>query len=286
MKVIARVTALSMILVAGSPLADTLYYPNQKQPEFSVEVPDDWEIKKEKEDDGILRITAASDDGAVFEIGTTTFSDEDDLKAVIAAAAKRARNYLKENYKNVKFQNPKKDEDGTYVGAGEGVYMEDDTKYTFVNVLFVGAGKVAEIWTECPEGDEESEAEIKGIIESLKDRTVAAEDPAKTSKNTPSASPKEGAKEAPAESAKEPAKEDPKAAPAEPVKETAPAAPKAAPAEPAKEAAPEAPKATPAEPAKEPVKEAPPATPAEPAKAPTTEAPAATPAESPSPKTN
>ena len=93
-------TTFCLMLGTGSALAETLYYPNQQNVEFTLEVPDDWDQSKEKDDDGILRITVTSDNGAEFQVAKTDITSENDLESFIADTIKGTRDYLKENYKD------------------------------------------------------------------------------------------------------------------------------------------------------------------------------------------
>lgn len=165
-----RVSALSMLLVAGSAIADTIYYPSQKDAQFTVESPDDWEQRKEKGEDGIVRIWMSGNSGAAFQIGATTYADKNELESLIADETKSTRDYLKETFKDVEFQNPKPMEgkDGVFFGSGTGVYKEDGKKYEFMNIISTDAGEAVEMWAEWPTGDQEAKKQLDGILDSLK----------------------------------------------------------------------------------------------------------------------
>ena len=167
-------TTFCLMLGTGSALAETLYYPNQKNVEFTLEVPDDWDQSKEKDDDGILRITVTGDNGAAFQVAKTDITSENDLESFIADTIKGTRDYLKENYKDVKFENPKiveKDDNAgvaTYVGGGKAISKDDGKVYVFESVLVAGKERVIEFWLESAEDDKEAGMQLEEIAKSFK----------------------------------------------------------------------------------------------------------------------
>ena len=171
MRSISSIVSLAFAVMAGTVVADTIHYPSKANALFTLEVPDDWEQSKEKDDDGVFSYSFTGPTGAFLFIKATDVKSKNDVEEAIANAVADTRAGLKENYKEYEYQNPVPDKDNPdmYVGAGGGINKEDGKPYGVAN-LFIpfGKDKLVEIYTESQVDDKKGSDQTSEILKTVK----------------------------------------------------------------------------------------------------------------------
>ena len=141
----------------------TVSYPSKEKPVFTVEAPDDWEFEAGTDDDPYCTLT--KDDTVLYF--RTVEGTEDGLDEAI----EETYEYVKETYPKAELPTPEKTKiDGkeAVAAAGSGKDKEGDTYHFGFAWVFIGKGKIAEIWFEAAESDEKLAEEAGKILKSFK----------------------------------------------------------------------------------------------------------------------
>ena len=93
------VFALILTLAPQAIAGTKLYYPNQKNADFSLEVPSDWEIEPAEEEGGFVSVTGPT--GIQLSFRTIEASKDE-----IDAAIEQSFEWLHDNYDDVKMDDP------------------------------------------------------------------------------------------------------------------------------------------------------------------------------------
>lgn len=98
--VVASCVIAALLSVATEASAGTkLYYPNQEKADFSLEVPNDWEIEPAEEEGGFVSVTGPT--GIQLSFRTIAASSDE-----IDAAIEQSYEWLFDNYDDVKMDDP------------------------------------------------------------------------------------------------------------------------------------------------------------------------------------
>lgn len=176
MRSITSIVSLAFAVMAGTVVADTIHYPSKANALFTLEVPDDWEQSKEKDDNGVFSYSFTGPTGAFLFIKATDVKSKNDVEEAIANSVADTRAGLKENYKEYEYQNPVPDKDNPdiYAGTGGGINKEDGKPYGIANVFIpFGKDKLVEIYTESQVDDKKGADQATEIIKSVKPVTPA-----------------------------------------------------------------------------------------------------------------
>ena len=171
MRFVKSTFALLAALMAGPVLADLVYYPNKAKAIFTLEVPDDWEQEKTKDDDGVFSYSFTGPTGVFLFIKATDVKNKNDIEDAIANSVADTRAGLKENYKDYEFKNPVPDKDTPemYVGIGGGVWKDDGKTWGVANIFIpFGKDKLVEIYQESELDDKKGDAQAGDIVKSIK----------------------------------------------------------------------------------------------------------------------
>lgn len=147
----------------------TYYYPTQEGALFSIVGPDDWKVSKIDQvgDFGSLE----SADGSVVQFRAQTFDSDEQTKKEIDAIADSTTDFLKENYTDIKLDDPKDINIDGQPGlqlAGTGKDKSGNAVKFLSAMIFLGPTSLAEIWAAVfPEGNNDLEA-ASAVLESFK----------------------------------------------------------------------------------------------------------------------
>ena len=158
----AETAASSAVGEAGAQAAaagdvTTLYYPDESTAMFSVDAPADWVVT------GIDQVgdfgTIESENGSVLEFRAQNYDTETEAEAEAGAIVESTFEFLKENYTDVKLDDPT----DTVVQGRPAMELtgtgkdKDGTAVQFLSaVIALGPLSVAEIWAAVfPEGNDD-----------------------------------------------------------------------------------------------------------------------------------
>lgn len=158
---------LATATLAFSPFATaedvTIFYPSQEKPVFTVTAPEDWEFEPGDNDDPYC--TLSKDDVTLYF--KTVEGTEEKLEETI----QETYEYVQETYPKAELPKPEETKiDGKPALAANGHGKDKEgtpTEFGFAWV-FIGEGKIAEIWFEAAEADEKLTAEAVKILKSFK----------------------------------------------------------------------------------------------------------------------
>ncbi|MEY4485415.1 MAG: hypothetical protein RL693_2867 [Verrucomicrobiota bacterium] len=156
--------AASLALTSLVSAADvTIYYPSEEKPVFSITAPEDWEFEAGSADDPYCTLT--KDDTVLY------FKTVEGTEEKLNEAIEETYEYVKENYPKAELPTPEKvkiDGKDAVAAAGSGKDKEGVLTHFGFAWVFVGKGKIAEIWFEAADADEKLSAEAGKILKSFK----------------------------------------------------------------------------------------------------------------------
>ena len=157
-------TATSLALSSLATAEDvTVFYPSQEKPVFTVTAPEDWEFEPGDNDDPYC--TLSKDDVTLY------FKTVEGTEEKLGEAIEETYEYVKETYPNAELPKPEETTiDGKPALSASGHGKDKDgtpTDFGFAWV-FIGKGKIAEIWYEAAEADEKLTAEAVKVLKSFK----------------------------------------------------------------------------------------------------------------------
>lgn len=147
----------------------TLFYPEEQGAMFSIEAPDDWKVDKIAQvgDFGSLE----SPNGSVLQFRAQNFDTETEAKKEIDDIVDSTTGFLKDNYTDVKLDDPK---DVTVDGqpgaqlSGTGKDKDGNAVQFLSAVVALGPKSIAEIWGAVfPEGNNDLDT-ATAILDSFK----------------------------------------------------------------------------------------------------------------------
>lgn len=160
----ALVAAACLAIGSSASAADvTVHYPNEAKAVFSVTAPEDWEFEAGTEDDPYCTLTKGD---TVLYFKTVEGTEEK-----LGEAIEETYEYVNEEYPSAELPEPKEttiDGKPALAAAGKGKDKEGTaTEFGFAWV-FIGEGKIAEVWYESAEEDDTVSAEAVKILKSFK----------------------------------------------------------------------------------------------------------------------
>jgi len=172
MKRIGRIAAMVAWLSVSTAWADqTIMYPTQENADFSVTVPDDWELTPAESKDDYFTVDGPT--GASFSFRSLTAKSEKQAKKNLEDAIQESLDYLKEHFKDVQLGDPKDDKVGGMEGfaaVGSGADKESGEPVAFVMGWYFNTnkGKIIEVWFETAPDDKEGAEQASKIMDTLK----------------------------------------------------------------------------------------------------------------------
>ena len=155
--------------VSGAAGMTTLFYPEQQGAMFSIEAPADWKVEKIDAvgDFGSLE----SPNGSVLQFRAQTFDTDVDANKEIDDIVDSTNGFLKDNYTDVKLDDPK---DVTVDGqpgaqlSGSGKDKDGNAVEFLSAIIALGPKSMAEIWAAVfPEGNNDLET-ATAVLNSFK----------------------------------------------------------------------------------------------------------------------
>lgn len=165
----AATSAASSAASAVAGGKTTLYYPEEQGAMFSIEAPDDWTVGKIDAvgDFGSIEST----NGSVLQFRAQKFDTEDEAKKEIDSIVDSTMGFLKDNYTDIKLEDPK---DVTVDGqpgsqlAGDGKDADGNAVKFLSAIVAIGPTSIAEIWAAVfPEGSNDLDT-ATAILDSFK----------------------------------------------------------------------------------------------------------------------
>jgi hypothetical protein len=137
------VVALLLSVATEASAATKLYYPNQQRADFSLDVPEDWEIEPADEEGGFVSVTGPT--GIQLSFRTIEAN-----KDTIDAAIEQSYEWLFENYDDVKMDDPTDAvENGLEGFSTVGIAKDKSDGHKVVIVmewLYLKPTHLAEVW--------------------------------------------------------------------------------------------------------------------------------------------
>jgi hypothetical protein len=161
--------SLLTILVAGfaftslAAAENIITYPNAETPAFTITAPDDWEFEAGTEDDPYCTLTKGD---TVLYFKTVEGTEEK-----LDEAIEETYEYVQETYPKAELPTPKETKiDGkpALAAAGSGKDKDGVASHFGFAWVFIGKGKIAEIWFEAADSDEKIADEVAKILKSFK----------------------------------------------------------------------------------------------------------------------
>ena len=165
---IMRKTSTIAIIAASLALTSLVYadlivsYPNQEEPVFTVQAPEDWEFEAGTDDEPCT----LSKEGTVLYFRTVEGTEEG-----IEEAITETYEYVKETYPDAELPKPEEtkiDGKDSLAAAGSGKDKEGDVYHFGFAWVFINDTTIAEIWFEAPESDAALGEEAAKILKSFK----------------------------------------------------------------------------------------------------------------------
>lgn len=167
--VLRRFVATATLLLAAAMVTPVsaeglthVSYPNATDLAFSVDVPSDWEMTPQEEEDGYFEVAGPND----LELSFRVVPGAD-----IDAAIKAHVDYLKENFTEIEVADPKK----VTINGMEAVLLpgtgvdEDESKRELGAGWFkLKGGQIGELWYNVEDSDGEGKAAASAVLNSLK----------------------------------------------------------------------------------------------------------------------
>ncbi len=164
MKLPSILTLIVSLTLTSFVSADvTISYPSKEMPVFTVEAPDGWEFEAGSEDDPYCTLT--KDDTVLY------FKTVEGTEEKLDEAIEETYEYVKETYPKAELPTPKKtkiDGKDALAAAGSGKDTEGVATHFGFAWVFIGKGKIAEIWFEVADSDEKLADEAGKILKSFK----------------------------------------------------------------------------------------------------------------------
>lgn len=168
---VAETAASSAASAASSVVAGntTLYYPEQQGAMFSIEAPAGWTVGKIDQvgDFGSVE----SPDGSVLQFRAQKFATDAESKQEIDSIVDSTMGFLKENYHEVKLDDPKEVTVDGQPGmqlAGTGKDKDGNAVKFLSAMIVLGPDSLAEIWAAVfPEGNNDLQA-ASAVLDSFK----------------------------------------------------------------------------------------------------------------------
>lgn len=166
---LAATAAIALAATSAQAETKTLHYPTQDESMFSIEAPSDWEVTEIKEtgDFGSLE----SENGSILQFRAQEFDTEDEAKKEIDSIFDSTGEFLKENYTDIKLDDPKEITVEGQPGAqltGTGKDKDGNAVQFLSAMIALGPKTIAEIWAAVfPEGNNDLDA-AKTILGSFK----------------------------------------------------------------------------------------------------------------------
>ncbi|RBP42473.1 hypothetical protein DES53_106181 [Roseimicrobium gellanilyticum] len=159
---LSLVACLAFTSVASADTT-TIHYPDEENAVFTVTAPDDWEFEAGTEDDPYCTLT--KEDTVLY------FKTVEGTEEALTEAIEETYEYVKETYPKAELPKPEETKiDGKPALAAAGKGKDEDgtpTEFGFAWV-FVGKGKIAEIWFESADTDKKIVEEAVKILKSFK----------------------------------------------------------------------------------------------------------------------
>lgn len=179
-----RFVATAALAIASATLAQaetkTLYYPSQDEPIFSIEAPSDWKLTAIEEvgDFGSLE----SPNGSLLQFRAQKFDSSDEAKKEVEDIVDSTVQFLNENYKEVKLNDPSELK-GELAGmqlTGKAKDKDGEESEVLSATIVIGPTTIAEIWGAVSADDKDEMAAANQILGSFKPvKGKAAAKPAK-----------------------------------------------------------------------------------------------------------
>jgi hypothetical protein len=148
--------AIAFAVSLGNVSADTIVYPDQTNPEFTIKAPDDWKLLPAKEDGGYMVLESESGATLWFrsiQIDTQNTGAEitaEEAAATLEKSFSEGNKWLEETYSNVTMEEPQTGEiDGmpAYQAKGTGVEKDGGSKAQFIAAwVRMDSDTFGEIW--------------------------------------------------------------------------------------------------------------------------------------------
>lgn len=161
--------ALATLLIAAATLSPAVaadvtrvYYPNQAEMAFTVDVPSDWEMTPQEDEDGYFEVAGPNDLELSFRVVPGA-----DIDAAVADHV----TYLKENFTDIKVADAKP---VTINGLdaillpGTGVDEDDSARELGAGWFKLPGGQIGELWYNVDDSDAAGKAAASAVLNSLK----------------------------------------------------------------------------------------------------------------------
>lgn len=147
----------------------TLHYPTQDKSMFSIDAPAEWKVTEIEEtgDFGSLE----SEDGSVLQFRAQEFETEDEAKKEIDSIFESTGEFLKDNYTDIKLDEPKEINVEGQPGAqltGTGKDKDGNAVQFLSAMIALGPKSIAEIWAAVFTEDSSDLEAAKTILGSFK----------------------------------------------------------------------------------------------------------------------
>lgn len=179
-----KLVAAATLVIASAAFAQaetkTLYYPSQDAAMFSIEAPSDWKVTEIEEvgDFGTLE----SPDGSILQFRAQKFDSADDAKKEVDDIVDGTVEFLKENFKEVKLNDPSelKGELSGMQLTGKAKDKDGEESEIVSATIVLGPTTIAEIWGAVTANDKDMMDAANQILGSFKPvKGKAAAKPAK-----------------------------------------------------------------------------------------------------------
>lgn len=158
-------------LAAAQAETKTLHYPDQDKSMFSIDAPSEWKVSEIEAvgDFGSLE----SQNGSVLQFRAQEFDTEEEAKKEIDSIFDSTADFLKENYTDVKLDEPKEVTVEGQPGAqltGTGKDKDGNAVQFLSAMIALGPKSIAEIWAAVfPEGEGNNDlAAAQAVLGSFK----------------------------------------------------------------------------------------------------------------------
>lgn len=163
--ILAAVAVVAAVTTQAHAGTQTIYYPTQDNPAFSITAPDTWKLTPGESEGDYFDLDGPT--GAVLSLRTIP-GTEDDMKEAIQDSIK----FLGENYTDVKIDDPKDHTmnglKGFYtVGAGKGKADGGPTVFGMAWYALKN-GQIGEVWFAASANDKDGADQADKILDTLK----------------------------------------------------------------------------------------------------------------------
>lgn len=171
-----RLLPLAVVLTAVSLAVaqaetKTLHYPTQDASMFSIDAPSDWTVSEIK-DTGEFG-SLESENGSVLQFRAQEFGTDEEAKKEIDSIFDSTADFLKDNYTDIKLDEPKEVTVDGQPGAqltGTGKDKDGNAVQFLSAMIALGPKSIAEIWAAVfPEGEGNNDlAAAQAVLQSFK----------------------------------------------------------------------------------------------------------------------